>query len=355
MTGKELRTTGHTAHRNNFDGLRLVFALCVLYAHAYAFAPAGEPIFRLTDGLISLSRLAVNGFFVISGFLVWRSLLASAGPVDYLRKRSLRIFPALILVVLLTVGLLGPLETMLSAKAYWSHPDTWSYALNPVWMLQGGLRYALPGVFEASPTEAVNVSLGTIPYELFLYAALLPAWWLRGRSQLLTGTLVLVFAITCLPPVRALHGEVPWTQFTLQEITLVAPYFLGGCVVARFRVERWLGRPAVLLGLVLLIVALTWTGGYRAFQHIWLPPLVIALAYIPLPAMWSVQRLGDVSYGTYLAGWPVQQLLFTHIGLSGAGLFLASVLLAGAYGWASWHGLEKRALALKQRSAALRS
>jgi peptidoglycan/LPS O-acetylase OafA/YrhL len=62
-------------------------------------------------------------------------------------------------------------------------------------------------------------------------------------------------------------------------------------------------------------------------------------------------KKGDYSYGLYLYGWPVQQLVLyffaTH--LNAHGLFLLSfpVTLAAAY--FSWHAVEKRFLKMKGR------
>jgi peptidoglycan/LPS O-acetylase OafA/YrhL len=160
-------------HRGNgFTFLRLVFALSVLYAHSFAFGPVPEPLWQLSNGTLAISGIAVDGFFVISGFLVWRSMRASAGPWTYLAKRGLRLLPALVAVMVLSV-LLGALFTSLGPAEYWTHPQLWYFLSNPFWMLRGGVHFNLPGVFTELPVHAVNVSLWTIPYEIFFYLLLL--------------------------------------------------------------------------------------------------------------------------------------------------------------------------------------
>ena len=67
-------------------------------------------------------------------------------------------------------------------------------------------------------------------------------------------------------------------------------------------------------------------------------------------------KFGDLSYGTYLYGWPVEQIVRSVVGtsLSGWAFFLISFPLAASCGWLSWHLVEKHALALKKWGLARR-
>src|SRR6476646_3313529 len=92
-------------HQNNFDFLRLIFALSVIITHSYPLSglPEIDPLHRLTAGQLSFSYVGVRGFFVISGFLIYESLMRSKGLDDYFIKRILRIYPGLLVVLALTV------------------------------------------------------------------------------------------------------------------------------------------------------------------------------------------------------------------------------------------------------------
>src|SRR5579883_434314 len=106
--------------KNNFDFLRLVFALFVLITHSYAISGFNEnldPLRQLTNNQISFSTLGVKGFFVISGFLVFKSLQRSKNWFDYIIKRILRIFPALI-AVLTTCFIVCSMFSSLPANEY---------------------------------------------------------------------------------------------------------------------------------------------------------------------------------------------------------------------------------------------
>jgi len=101
------------AHDNNFDALRLLFAVVVLFSHSYALLGKPDELFAMLLGYDTGGGFAVAGFFVISGFLVARSALSS-GLRRYAAGRVLRIVPALAVVSILCVLVVGPLTTQLS-------------------------------------------------------------------------------------------------------------------------------------------------------------------------------------------------------------------------------------------------
>lgn len=94
---------------NNFDFLRLLFASAVVITHSYPLSGLADSDFLsdITSSQIALSYLGVKGFFIISGYLIFKSLLRCENLLDFYWKRMLRLFPALIVVLILTV-LLAP-------------------------------------------------------------------------------------------------------------------------------------------------------------------------------------------------------------------------------------------------------
>ncbi|HOU65868.1 MAG TPA: acyltransferase family protein, partial [Thermomonas sp.] len=157
--------------RNNFNLIRLFAAWLVIYGHAWAItgSAGGDLVTRLTRFKFA-GGVAVDVFFFISGFLIAASLARNTAR-RYLASRALRILPALVVCVALSVFVLGPLLT--KAADYWRQPMTWDYlwSNSTLW----ASRYALPGVFGSLPQQAVNGSLWTLPIEARLYLALLVA------------------------------------------------------------------------------------------------------------------------------------------------------------------------------------
>src|SRR5256885_13957823 len=99
---------------NNFDFLRLAAAFAVIFSHSYPLRDGvidNEPYHRLS-GYCTLGEVAVAVFFIISGLLVARSFLSDPRPLAYLKKRSLRIFPGLVVCVAVCLLVIGPIFTV---------------------------------------------------------------------------------------------------------------------------------------------------------------------------------------------------------------------------------------------------
>ena len=330
----------------HFNGLRLLFAVAVCYSHAYSGTGHQDPLQALSNGQFVPSQLGVYGFFVVSGFLVWRSLMRSAGAPIYLMKRALRILPALALVVLLSVWVLGPLITDMDTTAYAAEPLTWRYLLNPWVMLRGGVIYDLPGVFTALPVTAVNVSLWTLPYEILFYGLLLVFLPCR-RWPWLTGALLgAAWIAGCISSYTPVAGHIPHTSFAWADIGRFAPCFLGGCLLSVTRMEAHLAKAPALWLLISVGALALFAGAFEHVKLLLLPPLVIGAAHMPLPVRIPPLPV-DLSYGFYLSAWPLQQVLYTSFQLQPLPLFLSTALAAATYGWLSWTWVERPVLAWK--------
>lgn len=332
---------------NRFDILRLLAAWLVLFSHCYPLGarPQNEPLASIW-GIDTLGGVGVAIFFVLSGYLVTISLERSPNLFTFFRRRVLRIYPGLIAICLLSVLVLGPLLTTLPLPVYWHHPLTWSY----LWTAGAwDIHYPLPGVFADNPLPyAINGSLWSLPYEITCYLALvllslLPGP-LRPKATLAAAGLV---GVLLTRPAAPLTGPF--------DIFLGMDYYHGklgllfalGAVFALWRTHiRPLGWSAVLLAgalwlplgawqLLLYVLGLGTLTLWLALHGLWLPRL---------PA-----RMGDWSYGAYLYGFPVQQVL-AHFKLheaSFAGYVLACTVLTFALGGLSWHLIEKQAMRWK--------
>lgn len=154
------------ARENNFDFLRFFAAALVLFAHSYPLVGRreDEPLTLLT-GYEKGGSIAVGVFFVMSGYLIASSWLASSSPKSFLIKRALRIFPALIVAVLLSAFVIGPLVTQFDLGRYLAADGTWTYLQNILLVT----RYELPGVFTGNLyPDVVNGSLWTLPLEVLM-------------------------------------------------------------------------------------------------------------------------------------------------------------------------------------------
>src|ERR1700722_16764699 len=103
--------------KNNFDLLRLIFASMVVIVHCSELSDAHG--LRWLPVVLS-QRMAVEGFFTMSGCLVVASYERSSSLKEYFEKRARRILP-LYWCVLIFCIILGASLSSLSLKEFlWS-------------------------------------------------------------------------------------------------------------------------------------------------------------------------------------------------------------------------------------------
>ncbi|HEX8054577.1 MAG TPA: acyltransferase [Thermoleophilaceae bacterium] len=339
-----------TSRGNNFDALRLVAATTVLVLHCWPVV--GQSTVPRVHGL-GLNAAAVMVFFVISGFLLAQSWTLEPRLGRFLAKRALRIYPALILVLVLSTFVLGPVVTTLPVREYLSHPETWGYLYNN---LVFETRYSLPGVFPDNPIPlAVNGPLWTLSPEVRSYA-MLALVGLVGflRSRVLTAGLLAVLLVGPeLAPERA--GDL-----------MVAPLYVQCFAIGSFlyvfrQIVPW--HWAIAAGLVAawLVVggdAAPAAGGSPTtlLAALAIPYTTIFLAYNTPKRIQLLTDRGDLSYGIYIWGSPVQETV-QHLwgrGLSPLGLLAMALPITVLCAAGSWFLVERPALRFKARRVSKR-
>src|SRR5271165_315692 len=146
---------------NNFTLLRLLAALIVVVFHSGPILGlAADGGYSVVDHVgRTVGEMALDMLFVVSGFLVTASLFNRGDLNHFLWARALRLYPALWLMLPLTVLLLAPMLSTLPAKDYYASKQTWDYFAKTATVV-GGMRYSLPGLFETLPLKGeVNGSL----------------------------------------------------------------------------------------------------------------------------------------------------------------------------------------------------
>ncbi|MFZ6872943.1 acyltransferase family protein [Undibacterium sp. Di27W] len=332
---------------NNLNLFRIVAALAVLFGHSFALLAQPEPWGVLTG--MTPGSVAVDVFFIVSGMLVTASLMSRQSVIDYVCARVLRIFPALTVMLLLTVFVLGPCFTSLSLYDYFSTAKTWQYLLK-CGSLLFGMAYKLPGVFAHNPyPDAVNGSLWTMPNEIKMYLLLLVFWCglafsQKKRLQILK---YLLPALTLLAGVLVfvrhfyLHDD---SQFT----RLLFMFFSGASLFVlkeKLVLARLFFYP--LLALVLLAAFIDKSVFFTIYT-LAIAYLVVCFAYLPAGWIRRYNALGDYSYGVYIYAFPVQQAIAALFpGIAVWSMVLVSAFVTMSLAIFSWHRIEKPALALK--------
>lgn len=286
---------------NNFNLIRMLAAIGVLVSHAFPIAlgeGAVEPLSRYLMGA-SLGAVSVMVFFGISGFLVAKSFDRSADLKRFALARVLRIFPALIVVLLATIAVAGIWVTDQSAAAFAG--DAAIYFIRNVTLYF--LQYELTGVFETNPYgPPINGSLWTLNHEVTCYIALTAAGVLGvlsdKRRMLLAifGFLVVYTVIQVFEP----HPR-------LNALARLALPFLVGTAFYVWRDRVPLSGPLC----AALVAACALLHGTYLFEEVFAVTLVYVVfvaAYLPRGLLLKFNELGDYSYGVYIYAFPMQQL-----------------------------------------------
>lgn len=323
--------------QNNFDLLRLLAALSVIFSHAFLLAENSQdhdPLILLTGGQAILGLAGVFVFFTISGYLITQSFETTASPAVFLAKRALRIFPGLILCLLVCVFAIGPLVTKLPLAEYFARRETYLFLLHNAVLDVDYNR--LPGVefWPGNIGGIVNGPLWSLPCEALLYLMV----FVLGVSRRLSLPVCLLLL--------ALGIGAIWFDTagdTFGSALWLLGFFAAGMCCYRLHGPRLIsGRWALLalLGLAfsiptgLFLVAFPLCGGY----------LVIWLALNRKLPNLRAARFGDLSYGLYIYGWPIEQCVvyFSGGNASWWQVFLISVTVAVPTALLSWHLVEKR-------------
>ena len=335
------------SRRNNFTAIRFVLAWMVIFAHSFALQPVpgiNMPLGFLLQGSTTTGQMAVDGFFAISGFLVAGSLV-NRGLIDYTLSRALRLLPALIVCVFLTVFLLGPMVTSLPLAEYFSSMETYRYLKNA--LAFPSTVFTLPGVFEANAIVGVNGSLWSIPYEVRCYVALGVAGLLGVPGSKMRGNVL----VTVVAFLLLLSYVDPELLGILQHVSSALLCFAIGVLFYINQDHIVLDGRLALATLMVLYLSF----GQNWFRFVYPLGWTYILFYLAYrtPFLNIDEKIGDCSYGIYIYAFPLQQLIaylmptgtpYTNMVITTAAVIPLALI--------SWKLIEKPALGMKRKLVA---
>ena len=337
---------------NNFNLIRFIAATLVLISHSFALlygSSAFEPL-KSTLGM-TLGQIAVDIFFITSGFLISQSYLNRKSLTQFIFSRLLRIYPALIVAVIFCVFIVGTFFSQHSLTDYFSNLQTLRYLVRN-FIVVLGVEHRLPGVFETLPIKnAVNGSLWTLPYELWMYISLVLAYYLANKVSSLStkitsnNLIVIIFGIAFILNI--------WYQFypsILKTYLHLFTMFFCGVTFFLLKNSIILSHKGMLLCIFLLTTLASNQELLRIPYPICLAYLIFYLAYIPTGSVRQFNKFGDYSYGMYIYAFPLQQSIVSLVQNISIGNFVfLSIVSTLALAVLSWHVIEKRALKLKSK------
>jgi peptidoglycan/LPS O-acetylase OafA/YrhL len=328
--------------RNNFTLVRLLAALAVVVSHSFYISTGltdSEPLISSTG--LSLGGHAVNVFFGISGFLILASWERHPDALRFALARLFRIMPALMVAACVMV-LAGMWLTQMPVMAYLASSELEFFLLKTMTF---NARATLPGVFQhQEPTDTVFMTIWTLKYEVFAYLGVLLAGLtgaIRYRLFYPAVLLLCAAAITAL----ALSPQIATAHVSLPHFARFGSCFALGMCAWHFRrvIPVTSGWMAVSATVMLAAVA---TG--KLHLALLYPAEIYAALWLALsPRLPVSPGFGDIdlSYGIYLYGWPISQIvqgIWPNIGI--VGLSCSSMILASGVAWCSWLAVERPAL-----------
>lgn len=338
-------------HANNFGFLRLLFAYLVIFSHSPVLVninPSQDLLHSLTGG-VTFGALAVDGFFLISGYLIYQSYENSRSLFGYILKRVLRIYPgfivASILSVILVVTLAGGWPLLIKLNPY-------EWGIMVVKTLGLSTPYVNGLIINAS-IPLINDSMWTIRYEFVCYL-MIPLIGFIGLGK------IGIFLMTCLfislhVYLLANNIEISFRNnafFSSHQFFRLSSAFLVGICFYKFKnAISWNRNYAffcclALIGLRFISttffeVGLITFGGYLMFNF----------AFNFKNKM--IQRVGyktDISYGVYLYAWPIQISMVHYINsVNSWQLSTITIILASICGYISWMWVEKPFMDMKKK------
>lgn len=337
---------------NNFDLLRLIAALAVMFGHSFWIQPAAGRAEPLLDfmGIEYSGSLAVYTFFLISGMLISASYARQQSAFRFAALRVGRIYPAFFICVLLSAYLIYPLAARVDIIA--SLPNGFSSR----YFIQYAKFFVpvdrnMPHIFENTGIPHVmNGSLWTLPVEGMCYGIVLVAGLLsagrRAAYLIACGIAAIGFGwLVYHPPGSAILGAIA-TKANAYSF-YPAAFFIAGMALYTLRDRVKVTAP----------VAACLVAYYLALRN---TPLAAPMLYVALTygVLWAastktLHRLRpkvDLSYGVYLWAFPLQQMVATMYpamdNLLGLAISVPLTLLVAAL---SWFLVEKPAMSVTRR------
>jgi len=331
---------------NNFDFIRLILATLVIVSHSYPLTGQDEILSVVTNGQITFGSLAVHCFFILSGYFIFLSLKRSKSLKDYFWKRLLRLYPALIVLLIFTFFLIPFL--------YVGNHLTSTLKTYPEYFLGGislyNVQFFISGVFENNPyRKTINGSLWSLSYEFTLYV-ITSFFFLIKKSRtvyIIMACLVGLCILLSLYKTDFLKSYFSVILLETNNLYKLAAYFLAGSFLTCIDLQK-INNHILRSVLLMILLASLFFNIYPFVAPIALPLFILLLGisatnYI---STWG-ENVGDISYGVYIYGFLVQQVFMNYFNLQPFVLTIFSIPVTYLLAYGSWHLVEKKMLKYK--------
>ncbi|MES2547044.1 MAG: acyltransferase [Pseudomonadota bacterium] len=329
---------------NNFGFLRLLLATLVIVAHSAEILDQNRSREILTNifGTITFGELAIDGFFLISGYLILKSFLSSTTLTSYLLKRVLRIYPGFIVASLFCIFVLIPLSGEIHLL-FNTSPSDWFSTIRRMLTLE------TPQV-RNTQYSTLNGAMWSIWLEFVCYLCIPMVYMSKFNKPKTYAVLaVLMLLIFLFTQISGKNIWLPYVRLDMHHSSrLMFGFLIGGLFYLLRDKVVWSKQLTIISALLLLIslnfkytaeVGLMTFGAYLLFNF--------ALNF-KNKFLNSIGGKVDISYGVYLYAWPVQIYVIKYYPqVNLYVLMLITLITASVLGYLSWSFVEKPFMQLK--------
>ncbi len=325
---------------NSLGFLRLLFASLVIVSHTTELLSgdrSSEPL-SMIFGTLSLGDLAVNGFFIISGYLITKSYFSTRSVHDYLIKRIARIMPGFVVAWLIVATIVAPLA---------GGREGMSILAGAGWSLLLQAPYSAHA-FSGTYYNSLNAPLWTIPWEFACYILVIVLAYVKAISK----PIVLGCAAAFLLIVPHLLLRLPQSMALGDSYALMLNggrligMFLSGATFMLIERNRIYSHRNAILASIIMIATLPFASLASVGVAVGGTYLIFMVGFSSRSRILrNVNARNDMSYGVYLYAWPIEKLLIMYFGFTSMfALGAMTLALAFVAGYLSWILVEKPAV-----------
>lgn len=326
---------------NNCNLIRVIAAIFVIVSHSFVFLDIDQNAkFAIFS---NLGNTGVNIFFILSGFLVSKSLIENRNPLQFIINRFLRIWPALILNTIILIAVFTIFAPN-SINLFFIR-NVFSYLYSST-ILHHPAECSLPSIFINHTFPVLNGPLWTLSYECAAYSFLGILFIIGALTSRFNVIFIFIICFICYFLLKDMSYNF---SFAINSLFRFLFLFLIGVTFQILKKQITLNIYYMMLSTVYVFIGIWYFSDNFYLQLIYTITLsytIIWICFFPKKLI-IYNRLGDYSYGIYIYGWPVGQVLSSTIKSPGY-LTIATTVISIVFAAQSWHLVEKKALNFKK-------
>lgn len=316
----------YNAKSNSFTLMSVILSLLIIYFHCYVLfygpmSPQADIFSHIFRGE-NTGSIVVATFCVISGFMITSSIQRSKNIKEYLKKRVKKIFPAYILVLIISALVIAPIVSSISLKSYYLNPSLYTnYVIDNLLLFKNSV-YSIGDVFINNPyPSAINGTIWYIKHQFSCYLYMIPLFIIFLKSKdnrkyeykyffiIILILIIMSYSGSFVSVFRIIKQKLGYIGVfnEIESLVRIIYYFSAGVFINIYKDKIMYDKKNVLFALLILILTFR-TKLFTYFCLILLPYFIIYLGSLK-----SKIKVVDISYYIFLVGFPVQQVLIHYL------------------------------------------